>query len=337
MSTCTLCKSRTADKTGSHLVPHFLLKRVDSENKGRDKEIGFVLDEQTNTSYFGRSVLPEDLDDIYGELTDNDIANNKNPFIEDYIFCSLCESRFANIESVYSNSLKYSKEENYINNQSSGVAFLFWTSIIWRLSLDKNSGFRLTDSEEEKLRSILDSSLSLKTEQLPKSIKPEWNELSYHLLRSPNYPDKARLIFCQPHFRRPYSIIIDEYVLFYYFKKGHIKSTVQSFYGLENLIKNEPTNTYDNGESIIYVDSSTFKQVNSEVFQLVTKHRFKYYDIFFNQIHQKCTGRNEPMPSDLKQQIISKIVESKEKMGRSYTKDHLFNTIIDVLTNQNTA
>jgi hypothetical protein len=106
---------------------------------------------------------------------------------------------------------------------------------------------------------------------------------------------------------------------------------------LENLIKQASTNTYIKGESIIYVDPSTFKQMNTKVFQLVTKHRFQFYDKFFNQIHQKCTGRDEPMPTNLKQSIISKIVEGEEKMGKTYTKEHLLNTIVNVLTDKNTA
>ncbi len=45
MRNCLLCYENPADKTGSHIVPHFLVKRIDNEpgQSGRDKEMGFVI------------------------------------------------------------------------------------------------------------------------------------------------------------------------------------------------------------------------------------------------------------------------------------------------------
>lgn len=40
MKNCLLCEQNPADKTGSHIVPHFLSKRIDNEvgSKERNKE-----------------------------------------------------------------------------------------------------------------------------------------------------------------------------------------------------------------------------------------------------------------------------------------------------------
>jgi len=45
MDNCKLCKNKPADKKGSHIVPHFLLKRIENEEgkSERDYEIGFSI------------------------------------------------------------------------------------------------------------------------------------------------------------------------------------------------------------------------------------------------------------------------------------------------------
>ena len=77
MKKCKLCNINEADKTNSHIVPHFLIKRiinVDNSN-GRDKELGFKIGLDDINSFFGKSVLPEKLEEVYGEVTDDLIKN----------------------------------------------------------------------------------------------------------------------------------------------------------------------------------------------------------------------------------------------------------------------
>src|SRR5690554_2297226 len=112
MRNCLLCDENPADKTGSHIVPHFLAKRIDNEpgESGRDKEMGFVITEDSTTSYFGRSVQPEKLEEIYGEVTDELIENNSIDGIVDNYFCSDCETNLAIIESEYAKTIESNTE-----------------------------------------------------------------------------------------------------------------------------------------------------------------------------------------------------------------------------------
>ena len=106
MALCLLCESNLADKKGSHIVPHFLLKRIENVDgkKSRDVGVGFSIGELETKSHFERSVPTKNLDDIFGDLSDEDIRNNKvHPLVRDNIFCSLCENRLAAIEDNYSN------------------------------------------------------------------------------------------------------------------------------------------------------------------------------------------------------------------------------------------
>jgi hypothetical protein len=82
---CRLCHKKEADKKGSHIVPHFLLKRIENiEGKTqRDYELGFRIDKMGMSSHFGRSVQSEKLEETFGEISDKDIENNTHPLVVD--------------------------------------------------------------------------------------------------------------------------------------------------------------------------------------------------------------------------------------------------------------
>ncbi len=166
MRNCLLCLKNLADETGSHIVPHFLSKRLDNEvgSRERDKELGFRITQDTTESYFGSAVLPEKLEEVYGEVTDEVIDNNNIDGIVDNYFCKSCEKRFGEFESEYAKTLtkNTSLNDNYVSEKRPFLGFLFWTSVIWRLSIQEKSGFKLKPKEEKKLGRILD-----KLKQIP--------------------------------------------------------------------------------------------------------------------------------------------------------------------------
>lgn len=108
MNKCNLCQNSDADKKGSHIVPHFLLKRIENiDNKtGRDYEIGYKIGSLTSKSHFGRAVQPEKLEETFGELSEKDIDENVHPLIVDHFLCSECEHRFSIMESIYAKTIK---------------------------------------------------------------------------------------------------------------------------------------------------------------------------------------------------------------------------------------
>ncbi len=132
MNKCKLCNQADADKKGSHIVPHFLLKRVENieGETGRDKELGFTLGEFDTKSHFGRAVSPEKLEETYGEVTDELIENNTNSMIVDNFFCSTCEKKFAAIESEYAKTLLKMDSSTYESGVSSSLGLLFAFSVL---------------------------------------------------------------------------------------------------------------------------------------------------------------------------------------------------------------
>lgn len=266
MKKCLLCQEREADKTGSHIVPHFLLKRIDNQigAKGRDNELGFVIGKLETKSYFGRNVLPEELERIYGEVDDELIENNDISFIVDNFFCSNSEKELGKLESEYALSLKKTSKTNtnYTSIENKGIGFLFWISVIWRISILEKSGFKVKTKEENKLRRILKKYFAnLKLDNNDQDLK----SIGYKLLRSPNYPEKsATFLHCSPFNVRPYSIMIDEFILFFYFKSTYLNGMPSTFYGSEILMKNAEYNTPLKSEIIFSISEIELNEINQK-------------------------------------------------------------------------
>lgn len=334
MKNCLLCKSHPADKTGSHIIPFFLLKRIDNEvgNPSRGRELGFRIGERDTTSYFGRSVSPEKLSELFGEISDEEIDQNKIPLIEDNYFCTDCEKRLANIENEYSSTLEVHEENSKITPE---FGFLFWVSILWRISVFKNQGLILKTKEEELLRIILNEYLPLDINQFKfDDIRTDSSclNLFYRLIRCPDYSlTSATYLFCHNFFKMPYTIIIDEYVLFFYFKKGHIDKLIQDTFGFEKNLKGKPINTVVNGEIKILFDKTEFKVCLEKVERLFVEKRFDYYRMLLDGIHKKLTATDNPMPQNLKDAVINRLVTTENRLGRKYTFDHFLKSTYDEL------
>jgi hypothetical protein len=209
MNKCLLCKKNDADKEGSHIVPHFILKRIENiEGKSnRDYELGFTIEGLNVSSHFGRSVQPEKLEEVYGEITEEDIAKNRHPLIVDNFFCANCENRLSIIENEYSKIIDNALTGEYESGVSAEIGTLFWGSILWRMSINEKSGVKLTEAQNEHLRKLLDTFLPtdiniLNTKSLIKSDLVK--SISYKLIRCSNLPEGAnKWISFHPELNNP--------------------------------------------------------------------------------------------------------------------------------------
>ncbi len=324
MRNCLLCNENPADKKGSHIVPHFLSKRIDNEEgeTGRNKEMGFVITPKQTTSYFGRAVLPEKLEEVFGEITDELIENNKIEGIVDNYFCNRCELNLSIIESEYANTLNQKPvfDQVYKGSAVGFVAFLFWVSIVWRLSIQNDSGFKLKVKEEKRINRILKKYLKDNLAEIkPNPQDSDLKDIGYKLLRSPNYSDKNwTWLHWRPNYERPYSIMIDEYVLFLYFKTSHLKGMVMDFYGSEYLKKKAQFNIPTENESIFSVSHKEYSQIVENIKNYGVKAYYQELDTNLDKIYQRL-GNKGKMNAQLKIEIKKKIVDSKVALGQKFT------------------
>jgi len=335
MNKCKLCKNKIADKKGSHIVSHFLLKRIENiEGKtGRDYELGFTIEKFNSKAHFGRSVNPEKLDEIFGEITDKDIEENNHPLVVDNFFCSDCEKRFAVIETEYAKTIETKETGEYESGVSFSIGLLFWASLIWRMSVNGKSGVKLTNEQEEKLRQIIDCFLPQKIEELDeKGINENGliKSLTYKLSRYvESKKDDAKWLFFHPEFYNPLFLLIDEFVLCFNFSESWEDLDKNDCLGLREIIKESTINTVNTKEKIMPFDSSTYNQVTTNLMEIMKNECFGDLGSLLDEFHVVVGGEGTIMPDELKKEIITELTSFEKKLGRKFTQADIVNTTIE--------
>lgn len=318
-----ICDENNADKAGSHIVPHFLVKRIynqEGEAK-RDKELGFTIDENDSKMFFGRAILPEILEDIYGPIDEQLLEKNNIDGIVDNFFCEACEKKLAIIESEYSKSLKIISPANvsYKTNKIPFLGFLFWASVIWRMSIMPNSGFKLKGKDEKKLQRILRKYLNININEIEFDIKDlDLLDIGYKILRAPDYSETFPT-FQYGHFfsERPYFLVIDEFIVFLYFKKSYMKGMIHDFFGSYPLQNESKFNTPFQIEEIYSVDFTDFKAIIDKMIKFFAEKKISNLDIKLDLIHQRLLpNRGQKMDLDLKSKILKNIANSNVKLAK---------------------
>lgn len=209
-SQCALCRLREADEVGSHLAPNFLIHSAFSfDGAGpRDREI--VAREHINDTarpvYYGRSVAPEAINaDHGGELSDKETVENINLLVYDHLFCKSCEKRFALLEQEYRQFYA-----NPVKSISPRLAYLFWLSVFWRMSVGYMA-ILLGIEDELEIRSILDHGITTKKEI--EQAKDNLGDFGYVIWRAKGIKKGYSGIFGTRSLTSPYLIIINDLVI----------------------------------------------------------------------------------------------------------------------------
>lgn len=335
---CKLCQLNVADKKGSHMVPHFLLKRIDNQEgtTGRDKELGFVLSERNPSSYFGRATSPKKIEELHGEITYELIDKNEIPLIEDHVFCTSCEKRLAVIESEYASTLKKSAKEdsNYDSGVNPMIGLLFWSSIVWRLSIAAKSGFRLRSGDEKRLRRILNRYLSLELKDIvPKKNDPDLPDTGYRILRVPDYSlANSTVLFCHPNFQKPYYFIIDEFVLAFYFSREYLKESSQQLADIGVQLKKADFNTAFKGELVHSMPQKIIEGAKAYFYDELSRRYLNSFSRDLDQLHRWLGGMGL-LPMAIKQEIFKKMAHDENvAMGQKYTLKHKAKVVYEVLS-----
>jgi hypothetical protein len=329
MKYCILCKENEADKKGSHIVPHFLLKAiVNQEGKsGRDKELGFNIQEFQTESYFGRGVLPEKLDDIYGELSDEDLDKNVDPFVVDYIFCSSCESRLATIESEYSKTIKQPINKKCESGASYELGLLFWMSVLWRMSINGKSGVKFTKNENETLRRILNRILAENFNEIDfESMRnsKDLKKINYKLFRCQDYSlENPTFLLLHPEYRNPYALIIDEIVLLFSFRNNYNDFLQKDLFGLKKEVFTAPTSQFNIQEKISMIQPDDFSLFNKGIIDTMKTIRVKWINEFLDKLHVALNGIGPKMPEQIRSEVFQEITSDEKKLGRKFTIEDL--------------
>ncbi|QEC78968.1 hypothetical protein [Mucilaginibacter ginsenosidivorax] len=336
MPICALCHKNDADKKGSHLIPHFLMKKIDNVDgrPGRELELGFELSGGYVTGYFGSSVLPERLAPVFGELTEEELEKSRSKLIVDDLLCTACEMRLGNLESAYAQTLKKTSTGNYTSTEDSYLAFLFWCSIFWRMSVTDTKAYKLDETDEYHLRIILDGGLDATdipayTEKLGKEI----TGISYELIRCLNYTNKnTAKVLMKNENTVPYAMLIGEFAVFLTVDPNKKSEEVQTFLGLEKLRKEAKTNTCQQGESVLSAGNDVFDEAYREGAEFWVEDFTKTVSEICDALHKKFVGAGA-MGGEIKKKIMVAIADNEGPMGRRYTPEAMHDAIMKTIVN----
>lgn len=331
MPTCALCLLKEADKKGSHLVPHFLMKTVDNidDKIGRDLELGFEMGKGHVKGYFGGSVLPERLEPVFGEITEEDIQEARSSMIVDYLLCTNCENRLAKLESNYSNSLKTHSENPYISTEDSFHSLIFWLSIFWRLSVSEKKVFKLSEKHEQQLRLLIDEGLDAADidayiAKAQSSITP----IGYKVLRCVGYTAKnSAFVFLNNANDHPYCMLVGEFACFLFMDHKEVDKQLQKFLGLETVALKVNLNTCFKGEEIFPLAGEIFSEACRQVVEIWKEDFLAEVSEMCDKVHMKFIGSGKMHPA-IKSRVIFAIANDENPLGRKYT----IPAIVDAIT-----
>ena len=324
MEKCKLCLKNDADDTGSHIVPHFLLKRIFNvaNAKGRDQEISFKLTAFDIESHFGRSVQPEKLEEVFGELTDEELEKKAMAdLVVNHEWCKACEKKFADLESFYSKTLEIDQQEPYQSTRDALGAMMFWLSILWRTSVTDNTSFQLSDKDERKIRTLLNEyQPGQSNEEFIAKFAHILDEIHYKVYRSPDYYKKVGhsmgTFLYMGKQRQPYTFIVDEFVVMVYLKTKHLKEHQQMFFGLEKL-EAEPNN-YLNGEFVYPLNVADFSVYMERFVESIKQLRLRAYNNNLDKLYRKI-GHKGTLPEHIRAEVLAQITKDETRLGRKYT------------------
>lgn len=221
---CSLCLKNNADKKGSHLVPHMLIGRIFSYDgsSSRDKVVVEVedLSRGHRESYFGREVYDDTIRELLGRsLTDEEIETEQaktNSLTRDHIFCSSCEKKFSVLESFYSDII------GGLKDYPPQIPYLFWMSVMWRMSVG-GIGTMMMPEHEEKLRKVLDSALALKREDIGTRTS-KLGHCAYSIYKAEDTKDESLGIIGLHFPTKPYQALIGNILINFHTSASSAKS-----------------------------------------------------------------------------------------------------------------
>ena len=273
---CCLCRKLPANKTGSHMVPNFLAHPTFSwDGKGkRFREAlnhDFINAPEKNCQFYGREVPEWRFAKGEGkeQITEDDIKNNINQLEFDNEFCARCENRFGVLESAYSPF--YNGQQKKIHPR---VAYLFWLSVLWRMSMGSMSIF-MDINDELSLRELLDDNMLDTAKDIAES-NTDLGEWQYAIFRAEGLKEGDKGILGNRKDSSPYVVAYNDLLMVFF---HNVPTDAELSIG-PIIVKRDNLNDWHSPEKSVIVDRAWFWNVRDWFVETS-------YD-FYDPMHEKA-------------------------------------------------
>lgn len=267
---CCLCRVMPANKTGSHMVPNFLAHPTFSWD-GKGKRFHEALNHdfinalERNCQFYGREV-PDwrfALGEGKKDVSEEDIKKNVNQLEYDNEFCSHCENRFGVLEMAYSQF--YNGQQKKIHPR---VAYLFWLSVLWRMSMGSMSIF-MDIHEELALHKLLNDNMLNTVKEIEES-DTDLTDWRYAMYKADNLRDGDKGILGYRKGCSPYVVMYNDLVMVFY----HHNPTDEELTIGPISVQREMLNDWHSEEKCLKVDRRWFWDVRD----WIDESSYDFYD-----------------------------------------------------------
>lgn len=332
MDKCLICNERDATKKNSHLIPSFLVAMVVSYDHSykRDKELMITITPHQSKIYTG--ALPDTkLEQIFdtSNLTEERITNelSQNTVAVDYIFCPICENHLSKyLETPYSSKIQ---RETRISDD---IPLFFWLSIIWRMSVDGNHGFKLPSDIEERLHDNLKAFFQLKEKDDDVNPLIDEAQFNYRIVNCKDYcKTNGGYIYSQYDIENNVlTVMVGDICICVTFDKENLPKDY-SFFGLEKYINESPCNNGKKEEIILPISNEDYKLSVQEFVRYGASVR-RREDFELLDYMWIASGRLFFMPIRMKIKFMEMLYDDRVKLGERHTQQRyvkIFNRLIN--------
>lgn len=334
MTSCKICNINDANQTGAHVFPAWMIASAfDKKARNRDYEVIHSFQPIENQlPYFGRSIQPERIEQSIGrELTEEEAESQKNFLVVDNIWCRKCENKFKIVEDYFLENVDrvildfdYENELNIKLLQCNKFLIrLFIYSLIYRASITKLMGFTLNVKIENKLKSFLNNyiqdNLTDTIEAIERNTKKI--ELTNYPVRCVKIVTEKERSFVHIHkkYDKPYCFIVNNYIIQFYQKESHTRSTPYSFWGITELLSqmNYVPNFNESEFRVGTIDLDKWNGILSKFVKYNSQNKIqnfiKVYEIMFINKFGHNPGQAQT------QKFLNSLIDNDKKLGIKYT------------------
>ena len=154
---------------------------------------------------------------------------------------------------------------NLLRNQKvdNEIPLLFWISVVWRMSIGGNNGFKLPVNIENTLHGYLKQYFAIKKGEYDISFTDFIKEVKfyYKILHCKDYSkDNAGMIYCQyDESNNILTMFLGDICICFMFDSDNLPENYK-FYGLESYIRNAEINSGNDKEKRQDINIETYKK-----------------------------------------------------------------------------
>lgn len=331
---CLLCGNNEANDTGSHVIPHFLIKSMVStapNEKRAANDLSFKLTETETDYHVAREVKIETIESTFNKSVDDiDLENNSDLFTVDNKWCVDCEKKLSTLEGVASEEYKKVVDNGCrtVTMTKNSTSFrLMIYSILWRVSVTNFLPDKISFGFEQTLKELLNDCLDQDRKQLLENCSVQSERInSFPLLlgRTFNEDPSANHVYSYPN-KNPQTYILNDLIVNVSEDENFdFKAVVPAISEIDQAALNYQN---DNLEILIY-SQEEYDEIRNDLIQKYVESRTSKLIYAFESAHMKFKG-NEPT-KDQKDQFLKAYFELNDQ-SPDFRNDILIKALMQVL------